>query len=120
MITLLLPWPDRKLSPNSHGHWRTRAAAVKQARMDAGFLTLAQAPGAKLPAGAPLALTLVFCRPTNRKQDLDNLIASCKALQDGVADALGFNDSSIKSIAGSWGEQFPGGRVEMRLEVMAR
>lgn len=108
------------MSPNARSHWRNKAAAVKQARMDAGFLTLAQAPGAKLPKDAPLAVSLVFCKPTNRKQDIDNLIASCKAYQDGVADALNFNDAQVRQVSGAWGEQQSGGRVELRLEVLPR
>lgn len=119
-ITVILPWPASQLSPNGRSHWRNKAAAVKQARMDAGFLALEAARGSKLPPGAPLEVSWLFCRPTMRKHDLDNLIGRCKAYQDGLADALGFNDAQVRKVSGAWGEVCPGGKVELRLDVLPR
>lgn len=119
-ITVILSWPSHKLSPNRRQDWHARAAAVRQARMDAGWQTLAQAPNAKLPDGADLRLSFVFCPPTARKYDLDNLEARMKAPVDGLADVLNFNDHQIKRKESSFGEQQPGGRVELRLDVLPR
>lgn len=116
-IRLTLAWPSHKLSPNARSHWG-RIAAVKQARMDAGWETLAQARDAKLPPDAPLSVALIFCPPTARKYDLDNLEARMKALIDGVADVLHFNDNQIKRKGSSFGEIVKGGRVEVYLDVV--
>lgn len=34
-----------------------------------------------------------FLPPDRRRRDMDNLLASCKGLLDGIADALGVDDS---------------------------
>ncbi len=73
-ITVILPWPAAGLSPNSRAYWRGKAAMVKQARMDAGFMAMEQAPGAKLPKDAPLSMSLLFCRPTPLTSALKSLI----------------------------------------------
>ena len=119
-ITIILAWPSHKLSPNKRGNWRSKASAVKQARMDAGWCALAQAPDARLPTDAPLSVALVFCPPTARKFDTDGLISRCKPALDGIADALKFNDRQIRTLSGTRGEQTPGGRVEIYIDVEAR
>jgi crossover junction endodeoxyribonuclease RusA len=43
-----------------------------------------------------LAVHLHFVPPDRRRRDLDNLIASMKAGLDGLADALGVDDSRWK------------------------
>jgi crossover junction endodeoxyribonuclease RusA len=53
---------------------------------------------------------MTFCPPTNRARDLDNLIASMKPALDGMAAALGVNDSTFRFTA-EIGEIVPGGRV---------
>lgn len=50
-----------------------------------------------VPAGKQwpptLHLAIEFCPPDNRRRDLDNMLASCKACLDGLSDALGVDDS---------------------------
>ena len=41
-------------------------------------------------------LTLELVPPDRRKRDDDNIIASCKSYRDGVADALGVDDSTMR------------------------
>ena len=40
---------------------------------------------------------MTFCPPDHRRRDLDNIIASMKAANDGIADALGIDDSRFIS-----------------------
>lgn len=54
----------------------------------AWVLTLAAAAKGKL-------LTVTFNPPDKRQRDRDNMIASVKAYQDGIADALGANDHTF-------------------------
>ena len=118
-IVIMLPWPAVALSPNSRERWH-KIAALKQARADARYLALEQAPRARLPKDAPLSVTWLFCRPTAARRDLDNLISACKGYQDGIADALNFNDAQIQSVTGAWGEPVKGGRVELRIDALVR
>jgi crossover junction endodeoxyribonuclease RusA len=103
-MTIQLPWPSRALSPNSRGHWATKAQAVKAARTVAFYATK---ESKMLPC---VNFTLTFHPPTNRARDLDNLVASCKAYLDGMAQAWGVNDSAFRWTA-TIGEIVPGGRV---------
>jgi len=103
-MTIQFPWPSSALSPNARGHWATKAQAVKAARTLAFYAT-------KESKVQPLTnFRLVFCPPTNRARDLDNLVASCKAYLDGMAQAWGVNDSAFRWTA-TIGEIVPGGRV---------
>lgn len=40
--------------------------------------------------------TLAFFYPDLRRRDDDNASASCKAFRDGIADALGVDDNTLK------------------------
>lgn len=101
---LIFPWPSRVLSPNGRSHWATKAKAVKAMRTLAFYAT-------KESKLHPLtSFRLVFCPPTNRARDLDNLIASMKPALDGMAQAWGVNDSTFRFTA-EIGEIVPGGRV---------
>jgi crossover junction endodeoxyribonuclease RusA len=92
MISVTLPWPSRRLSQNgSHGHWSTKAKAVKAARSEAFYATRAVITIKPNWTAAQVALT--FCPPDRRRRDLQNCIGSAKALVDGIADALGIDDS---------------------------
>ena len=86
-----LTWPDRASHPNSRGHWSKRAKANKAMREAAYYLTL----GAKLkaPENGDISVVLTFYPPDRRQRDRDNLLSNCKAYLDGIADALGVNDS---------------------------
>lgn len=96
-LTMTLPWPSAKLNPNARVHWATLAREKKKARQSAWVLTQ-EAKGrerapVQIPEAGPLMVTLAFYPPTNRHRDLDNLLASMKASLDGMAEALGVNDS---------------------------
>lgn len=103
-MSICLPWPSSALSPNARGHWAMKAAAKRRARMD-GFLA---AKAAKVPAGRTIAIT--FHAPDNRHRDLDNMLASIKGQLDGIADAIGVDDSEW-SISITKGEVRKGGCV---------
>lgn len=108
-VRLALPWPDRKLSPNARGHHFPKARAAKAARKTAWALTLEALHGkAWLDSGARLAWQ--FCPPSRRRHDIDNLIAQHKAAQDGIADALGIDDSKFTTTY-SMGQHIKDGAV---------
>jgi crossover junction endodeoxyribonuclease RusA len=105
MLTVQLPWPDPKLNPNqSKGmHWAGTSALRKKARNDAFWLTrgamLQNLLEAKaLPAGQDVPVTITFVQPDKRRRDRDNLLASTKSALDGLAEAIGVDDSQFEPL----------------------
>ncbi len=86
-----LPWPSRRLHPNARTHWRPKSVAIKKARLDARFATMAA--GLTTLDLASLKATIVFHPPDNRRRDLDSMLASMKAAIDGISDVIGVDDS---------------------------
>lgn len=92
---ILLPWPHKDLSPNARVHWRDRADQVAKQRKAAYYATkaaLSVSARENLMSAGKLAVRVEFFPPDRRARDLDNLMASCKGIFDGIADALGVND----------------------------
>lgn len=93
-LTVFLPHPPAALRPNGRVHWAAKACAVKNARMLARCVTLAQ----RSPSGlgfVPLSYTLVWFYKGSAP-DADNCLAACKAYLDGCCDALGIDDRSLE------------------------
>lgn len=99
-VTVALPFPDRRLNPNnSKGrHWASAVALRKAARVAAAHLTRIARAGHQFEPGQELALVITFIQPDRRARDRDNLLAACKPMLDGVADALGVNDSQFEPV----------------------
>ena len=101
-ITLTLPLPSRHVSPNARrGQSRSAAIAksrhVKLHRQRARIITRAALSTG--PAPTVTGYTLAFHWPTKAYRDDDNADASCKSYRDGIADALGIDDRSLRKIA---------------------
>ena|SRR6478609_7478741 len=118
-LTIALPWPDRRLSPNARLHWRPKAALTAKARADAHLLAL-EAAGyalgsirADLAGDLPIELTITFYPPDRRHRDDDGMIGGFKAYRDGIADALHVNDRRFRPFYQFAGAE-PPGRVEVR------
>lgn len=91
MTKILLPWPDKKLSPNARLHWATVAKAKKIYRELCFWQARAQGV-TETYLETPIAVHLTFYPPDKRGRDWDNMLASVKSGLDGVADALGVDD----------------------------
>jgi crossover junction endodeoxyribonuclease RusA len=100
-LIVRLPWPDPSLMPNrAKGRaWQGLSALRKKQLADAYALTRS----ALVTAGPQefgtdkIPLTLVYILPDTRyKRDLDNLLAASKPLIDGLAKALGVDDSRFE------------------------
>jgi len=106
--TFGLTWPDRRLNPNARVHWALKARIVKAEKLTAAL----QAKVAGLGHGMYESphVEIVFCPPDRRRRDLDNCLASCKAMLDGIAEAIGVDDS-LWRISMEWGPVHPGGCV---------
>ena len=90
-FTVRLSYPAKELSPNARLHWSTRQRYKKAAIQEALVMTRAAMGRHKLQA--PLRVKVRFAPPDRRLRDLDNVIASAKALQDGIARALKVDDN---------------------------
>lgn len=109
-----LPWPDKRLSPNARVHWRALAHAKKMARRVA-YYSVKEAGIGKIEADS-LLVRYSFFPPSRRKYDLDNLIASMKASADGIADAVGVDDSAWTLAVSPRGPVEKNGMVKVELE----
>jgi crossover junction endodeoxyribonuclease RusA len=92
-MTIILPLPHKRLSPNARSHWRAKAKQTKVHRHRAKVITLAALGGQ--PAPQIRSYTLLFYFPDLRHRDDDNAGASFKAYRDGIADALRIDDHRL-------------------------
>ena len=68
-------------------------------------------PKHKLCKEKHYSLAFTFCPPDARRRDLDNYLAHEKCRVDGIAKALGIDDSQFRPITIDWGEKVKGGKV---------
>ena len=110
-----LPWPAKALRPNERPHYMAKARATKAARQAASRMAK---PIGKIDARA-IKVTCIFSPPLpKRNRDADNLIAACKPYFDGIADAIGVDDSRFQHLAPIWGTPVKGGNVCIVLEAI--
>jgi crossover junction endodeoxyribonuclease RusA len=88
---IVLPWPPRELSPNARVHWAAKGRAAKSYR--SACFWIAKRDGKPLDHDGRLHVLVEFVPPDRRSRDRDNMLASIKAGLDGLAEALGVNDS---------------------------
>ena len=112
-----LLWPDSRLNPNRKTHWGTRARLNNDAKgwaiLSVKAITLEQ-----LDRSKKYRVSYLFYPPDKHMRDLDNIEAACKSTFDGVAQALGIDDSQIKLVDKQWGNVIKGGMVIYEIEKM--
>jgi Holliday junction resolvase RusA-like endonuclease len=87
-ITIELPHlPPSELNPNNlrSSHWSVRHEATRIAKDEIGWLAKSQWHDDKPMMKARISYE--FHLKDHRKRDLDNLLSSCKAYQDGLIEA---------------------------------
>lgn len=110
-IEVTLDWPPAALNPNKRVHWSVKAKATKAYRESCGWLARQQAHGFEVKK---TMLHFKIYPPDRRERDKDNVIASLKAAQDGIADALGVNDKYFDCTYEIVDEL--GGMIKVRIE----
>lgn len=113
--SITLPWPPRELSPN----FRTRRASWlarlrKEYRRKCANILWDR--GVQ-PVRDPTLREVIFHPPNKRARDLDNLIASTKALRDGLEDAMGVDDVNFNETPHRIGTPVKGGAVVVMIEI---
>lgn len=95
MLEVFLPWPPTQLNPNKRVHWSVKAKHAARYREQCAWL----AKEAKLRVDWPgdIHVWVDFFPPDKRRRDDDNLVAAFKAGRDGLADALGVEDSRFRT-----------------------
>jgi len=88
---VVLPWPARDLHPNARVHWSKKAKSAKSYRL--ACFVLAKEAGLAFEGPGEVHLWITFNKPSRRRMDADNMVASIKAGIDGMADALKIDDS---------------------------
>lgn len=100
MITITFPWPDPVLFPNRKGgaHWGKYQRAKVNARLE-GYTAALQAVGRDKPS-LPIRthMKVTFHAPDRRRRDWDGLAGSVKHHIDGIAEALGVDDSIFRPV----------------------
>lgn len=92
-LVIDFPWPkSSKLSQNSRGHWAKKAKATREYRTQCAWIATAAGIGSAMPRRVHVA----FYPPDRRKRDDDNMVSAFKAGRDGIADAMGCDDSLIE------------------------
>jgi crossover junction endodeoxyribonuclease RusA len=112
-LSISTGWPSQKLSPNGRPNRFEKARAIKAAKAEGYVATLIAKPlrGFRFEPGR-LKVTIHAHPPTAwRTGDGDNLVASCKALLDGIAEALAVNDRCFEVQPVSWEERTAGGSI---------
>lgn len=99
-LTIVIPYPDRDLSPNGRKHRFAVSAKRKAAKEFAFYATRAalfRDHSWRDPDNIPdrLLMTISATVAVVRGRDDDNLIASLKAARDGLALALRIDDKRI-------------------------
>lgn len=108
-----LPFPAKALWPNGRAHWAVKAREAKKHRAWAYTATRA----AKIPKpDGPVNIALTIHPKTAHAIDRDNAIACCKAYFDGIAEALGVDDSTFNTPSLFYGLPRKGGWV--RIEIL--
>jgi len=113
-ITIVLPLPVGKLSPNARVHWAVKAKLTKASRKVAFYAAL-EALNLRRPPGwlkARLEVKAFFAQ--ERSRDADNFMASLKSVCDGIADS-----GIIANDKGLWPERplFAKDKENPRLEL---
>lgn len=92
-MIVTLPFPPRDLSPNARAHWARKAKVAKSYRHSCWARALEAKGRRTFPETGPLRVEVTFYPPDLRRRDRDNMIGALKNGQDGVAQAIGVDDS---------------------------
>lgn len=106
-----LPFPPSSLSGHAGGHWRKKAAVTKKYRAWARLATLEVRED--FPLAGDIVVNVLF-QPPNRRGDRANFPNRMKPYFDGIADALGVNDSRFVPNF-EYDEPVKGGRVTIAI-----
>jgi crossover junction endodeoxyribonuclease RusA len=118
-VNIELPFPAKILWPNGRGHWAAKSRETRKHREWAFYVTVgACGPAAREGSTERISWSATFFpkAATRRAIDKDNAVASLKAYQDGIASALGIDDSLFDPPTIHFAEPVKNGRVVIVLD----
>ncbi len=96
-VTLLLPWVDSRLSPNTSSHHMAAARLIRKSKLGARKVARDAFRRLGRQLEPPVTAQWIFVPPDKRKRDTDNLTSNkgCKAAVDAcVLEGLLIDDNS--------------------------
>lgn len=120
-ISIDLPWPSRVLSPNARPNRYYKAQVFKQTRLGVKAITLNRMRSEGIKSIEPkgdglLNIQLVLTPPINRQRDEDNMVANCKAVFDGIAEAVKVNDHFFHLREQVWNKAKSPGKLQVIID----
>ena len=118
---ITLTWAKTsELSANSRLHWSRKAKLIAaQKRMAHALALEAGWHKVRVPDGAVLCMTLIYCPPTRVSVvDDDNVVTANKGARDALAAVLRVDDSRIVMRAPVRGERCRDGAVIVEMGVV--
>lgn len=116
--TVTLPFPAKALWPNGRAHWGEKA---REFRKHKGWAMVAMKAERPALVSGRVSVALTVHPKTRNAIDPDNCVASLKAYADGIAQAMGVDDSRFDAPTVTFGEPVKGGlfRVTVTYETQA-
>ncbi len=120
-MTVTLSLPPKALTPNARPHWAAKARAVQAYRGEAFLMARRAVAGVGnggqwwAKVGTEIMVRSTFWFRVNRRRDRDNAQASLKSALDGIAEAMGVDDSRFIMAPATLLVDATGPRVEVVL-----
>ena len=123
MISIVLPWPPKRLSPNWTGRLKDRLRAKKHYRNACATIAAQQITTDMLEVieqfgDAHLHLELRFFPPKRYRYDKDNLVARMKHGIDGMCKELEIDDRRFRYGHDGIYDLVPGGQVDLLIRAV--
>ena len=97
MTHAILPWPPKELSPNARVHWAKKAKAAREYKSSCMWsLWYEKLPLPANPWAGKKSFKIEFSPPSERRADLDNMLAAIKPGIDALAHVTGVDDSEFQ------------------------
>ena len=120
-MTVTLSLPPKALTPNARPHWAAKARAVQAYRGEAFLMARRAVAGVGkggqwwAKVGTEIMVRSTFWFRVERRRDRDNAQASLKSALDGIAEAMGVDDSRFIMAAATLSVDATDPRVEVVL-----
>lgn len=100
MLEIKLPWPHKSLFPNAKGgrHWSAFQVQKEKARAVGLMLTKTALGAHKIELSEREPLRITFYMPNRIRRDVDGMHGAIKHHLDGMAKALGVDDSIFRPV----------------------
>lgn len=100
MLEIKLPWPHKSLFPNAKGgrHWSAFQVQKQKARTVGLMLTKTALGTRKVELSEREPLRITFYMPNRIRRDVDGMHGAIKHHLDGIAQALGVDDSIFRPV----------------------